>query len=82
MTHIQKILSSLQKIYQIPMKGTVEQYSGSMEDKGNIITTIYRLEADRLIISSKLETLMIRWSKVHTITLLIVISKRITNKMH
>lgn len=51
---LQQLLENLQKIYQIPMKGTVEQYVGNVRGIGNAITNIYKMQDGRSIISSKL----------------------------
>lgn len=50
---LQQMLATLNQIYQIPMKGTVEEYFGDVPNMGSAITTIYKLDDGRLIISSK-----------------------------
>ncbi len=47
------MLSTLQQIYQLPMRGTVEQYVGNLPDLGSAIINIYKLDDGRTIHSSK-----------------------------
>lgn len=50
---LQQVLSSLQKSYQLPTKGTVEQYIGNVLDMGIAITNIFKEENGQSIISSQ-----------------------------
>ena len=47
------MVSTLQQIYQLPMRGTVEQYIGNLPELGSAIINIYKLDDGRTIHSSK-----------------------------
>ncbi len=50
---LQKLLETLSQVYQLPLKGSVEQYLGHVKEIGPTITTIYKLDNGRSIISTK-----------------------------
>lgn len=50
---LREILSILQKTYLIPRTGTVEQYIGNVHDMGVAITSIYKLENGKSIVSAQ-----------------------------
>jgi len=50
-TQLKLLLSKSQKVYEIPMIGFSEQYFTIVQDMGPAITTIYRLEGIRTVIS-------------------------------
>lgn len=51
--HLKQVFSTLQQVYQIPMKGIVEQYIGNVPEAGDVITNIYKMEQGRSVVSSK-----------------------------
>jgi ferredoxin-NADP reductase/CRP-like cAMP-binding protein len=48
---LQKTLTSLQQIYQLPLGGIVEQYIGNVEGLGSAITTLYKLADGRSLVA-------------------------------
>jgi len=51
--YIEQILAQLKKVYQIPMKGSVEQFFGTIQEFEPIITSNYKLDDGRTVIASK-----------------------------
>jgi hypothetical protein len=50
---LQQMVSQQQLVYKIPMIGLVEQYFGDVSGLGPTITSIYKMDKNRSIISSK-----------------------------
>jgi CRP-like cAMP-binding protein len=48
------MISTLQQIYELPMRGTVEQYVGDVSGLGNAILNIYKLDDGRQVLSSRI----------------------------
>lgn len=49
---LHSLLSTLEKLYQLPTKGSMEQHISNMDEAGSNITNIYKLEDGRSVISS------------------------------
>ncbi len=48
-----QLIAKFQEMYQLPMRGTVEQYAHNVPDVGNSIENVYKLDDGRTVHSSK-----------------------------
>lgn len=52
-TDVLQMVSSMQQIYELPLRGSVEQYAGEVPGMGTAIMNVYKLDDGRIIQSSK-----------------------------
>lgn len=52
-SQLQRLLTKLSQVYQLPLKGVIEQYFGNIEGLGSTITSIYKMDDGGMVIVAK-----------------------------